>query len=176
MVTGGLHVGSCKYSGDNDSNAYCSDAMVSAMASRITGVLIVHYTFCSGTNQRSIKAPRHWTFWGHKGPVTRKMVPYDDVAMNWAFAVRLCASHSSFTVEKYLDSLWRPSSQIWNIVANEAWWHLSINDRIILIMVFRIVEGVSHLLFKLRSMNAFPSGTCVIKMVLLNLWIFHVEI
>ena len=44
--------------------------------------------------KENIKAPRHWPFlWGihrepvnspHKGPVTRKMFPFDDVIMIWA--------------------------------------------------------------------------------------------
>ena len=47
--------------------------------------------FIQGADQRKIKAPRHWPFCGeftgdsvnslHKGPVTRKMFPFDDVIM-----------------------------------------------------------------------------------------------
>ena len=65
---------------------------MSAMASQITGVSIVYSTICSGADKKNIKAPCHWPLWGrgihrwpvnspHKGPVTRKMFPFDDVIM-----------------------------------------------------------------------------------------------
>ena len=41
-----------------------SDVIMSAMASQITGVLIVYWTVCSGADQRNTKAPRHWSVWG----------------------------------------------------------------------------------------------------------------
>ena len=44
--------------------AHYSDVIMSAMTSQITGVVIVCLTVCSGTDQRNIKAPRHWLFWG----------------------------------------------------------------------------------------------------------------
>ena len=41
--------------------------------------------------EENIKAPRHWPLWGdssHKGPVTRKMFPYDDVIMiKWTYSL-----------------------------------------------------------------------------------------
>ena len=37
-----------------------SDAIMSAMASQITGVPIVYSTVCSGRDQRNNKAPCHW--------------------------------------------------------------------------------------------------------------------
>ena len=59
------------------------------MASQITSLTIVYSGGYSGADQR--KAPRHWPLWGgihrwpvnspHKGPVTRKMFPFDDVIM-----------------------------------------------------------------------------------------------
>ena len=53
----------------------------------------------SGANQRKHKAPRHWPLWGdstvdpwiplmdspYKGPVTRKMFPFDDFIMLFVF-------------------------------------------------------------------------------------------
>ena len=40
------------------------DAIVSAMASQITSVLIFHPTVYSQAVQRNIKHPRHWPMWG----------------------------------------------------------------------------------------------------------------
>ena len=68
-----------------------SDIMMSAMASQITWASIVCLTVCSGADQRKHQSSAslsfvrgiHW--WPvdspHKGPVTRKMFPFDDVIM-----------------------------------------------------------------------------------------------
>ena len=66
-----------------------------SMASKIANVSIV----CS-TVWENAKVPRHWPLWGestgdrhvdspHKGPVTCKMFPHDDVIMEIA-----CRKHS----------------------------------------------------------------------------------
>ena len=62
------------------------------MAHQITGVYIVYSTACSGADQRkyqnfaSLAFVRGLHRWpvnsSHKGPVTRKMFPFDDVIMN----------------------------------------------------------------------------------------------
>ena len=55
------------------------------MASQTNGVWIFNSTVCSGVDKKSTKAPRHCPLWEeftwpvHKGPVTRKMFPFDDV-------------------------------------------------------------------------------------------------
>ena len=59
------------------------------MATLITGVSIVHSTVCSGANQRKhqssaslafVRGIHRWPVnYPHKGPVTRKMFPFDDV-------------------------------------------------------------------------------------------------
>ena len=68
--------------------------LISMMASQITGFSIVCSTVCSGADQENIKAPHHWLcdrihMWPvdypHKGPVTQKMFPFDDVIMNRKF-------------------------------------------------------------------------------------------
>ena len=41
-----------------------SDIIMSAMASQMTGVLIVCSTVCSGADQKKYQAPRHWPLWG----------------------------------------------------------------------------------------------------------------
>ena len=64
---------------------------MSAIASQIIGVSIVCLTVCSGANQRKHQSSASLAFvrgihrWPvnspHKGPVTRKMFPFDDVIM-----------------------------------------------------------------------------------------------
>ena len=66
-----------------------NDVIMSSMASQITSLTIVYPMVYSGVDQRNIKAPRHWPLCGEftgdpqKGPVTRKMFPFDDVIMYW---------------------------------------------------------------------------------------------
>ena len=72
-------------------DSHYSDLIMSAMASQITGVLIVYKTYCSGTDQRKHQSSTSLVFmrgihrWPvnspHKGPVTRKMSPCDGVIM-----------------------------------------------------------------------------------------------
>ena len=62
-----------------------------AMATQATGVLIVYSTVCSGADQRKHQSSASLAFamgihqWPmnspHKGPVTRKILPFDDVDM-----------------------------------------------------------------------------------------------
>ena len=64
---------------------------MSATASQITGVTIVYSAVCSGVDQTKHQSPASLAFvrgihrWPvnspHKGPVTRKMFPFDDVIM-----------------------------------------------------------------------------------------------
>ena len=63
-------------------------SQMSVMASQITRVSIVYSTVCSGAHQRNQKSwplRREFPSWPvnspHKGPVTRKMFPFDDVIM-----------------------------------------------------------------------------------------------
>ena len=67
--------------------AHYSDVIMSAMASQITGVLIVCTTVCSGADQSSaslafVRGIHRWPVnSSHKGSVTRKMFLFDDVIM-----------------------------------------------------------------------------------------------
>ena len=79
------------------------DVIVGAMASQITSLTIVYSTVYSGTDQRNIKAPRHWPlcreftddWWiPHKWPVTRKMFAFDDVIMTVYDMVNLLIGHT----------------------------------------------------------------------------------
>ena len=66
-----------------------SDVIMSAMESKITGVSIVCSIVCSGVDQRKhqnsaslafVMGMHRWPLVSpHKGPVTRKMFPHDDV-------------------------------------------------------------------------------------------------
>ena len=65
---------------------------MTTMASQITSISIVYLTVCSGPDQRKDQSSASLAFvrgihrWpvnsSHKRPVTRKMVPFDDVIMN----------------------------------------------------------------------------------------------
>ena len=78
---------------------------MSAMASQITGVPIVCSTVSSGADQRKHQSSASLAFlrgihrWSvnsaHKGPVTRKMFPFDDVIMNYS-KVEPWDSHLTF--------------------------------------------------------------------------------
>ena len=79
------------------------DVIMSAMSSRITSLKIVYSTVYSGADQRNHQSSASLAFvWGihrwpvnspHKGPVTRKMFPFDDVIMpmyyvyNWKYVI-----------------------------------------------------------------------------------------
>ena len=70
----------------NGRNMYThySDVIMSVIGPQITGVSIVYSTSVQAQLEENIKALRHWPLWGefpHKGPVTRKMFPFDDVIM-----------------------------------------------------------------------------------------------
>ena len=66
---------------------------MSSMASQITGASIVYLTVSSGADQRKHQSSASLAFvrgihrWPvnspHKGSVTRKMFPFDDVIMDW---------------------------------------------------------------------------------------------
>ena len=68
-----------------------SDVIMGGMASQITSLTIVYSTVYSSTDQRKHQSSASLAFVGgihqwpvkspHKGPVTRKMLPFDDVIM-----------------------------------------------------------------------------------------------
>ena len=72
-------------------HSHYNDAIMSAMASQITSLTIVDSTVYSGADQRKHQSSASLAFvrgiywWPgnspHKGPVTRKMFPLDDVIM-----------------------------------------------------------------------------------------------
>ena len=74
-------------------NVHYSDVIMSAMASQMTGVLIVCLNVCSVADQRKhqssmlvafVRGIHRWLVNSpHKGPVARKMFSFDDVIMKW---------------------------------------------------------------------------------------------
>ena len=82
-----------KWNSNHAGNVHYSDVIMSAMASQITGVMIVCLNVCSVADQRKHQSSMSLAFvrgihrWQvnspHKGPVTRKMFPFDDVIMEW---------------------------------------------------------------------------------------------
>ena len=71
--------------------SHYSDVIMGAITSQITSLAIVYSAFYSGADQRKQQSSASLAFvWGihrwpvnstHKGPVTRKMFPFDDVIM-----------------------------------------------------------------------------------------------
>ena len=69
-----------------------NDVIMSAITSQITSLTIVYSTICSGADQRKHQSSASLAFVQgihrgpvnspHKGPVTRKMFPFDDVIMH----------------------------------------------------------------------------------------------
>ena len=81
------------------------DAIMSTMAYQVTGVSIVCSTVYSGADQRKhqssaslafVRVIRRWPVNSSysKGPVTRKMLPFDDVIMNGALLCLAVVSSS----------------------------------------------------------------------------------
>ena len=68
-----------------------NDVIMTTMASQITSLTVVYSIVCSGADQRKYQSSASLAFvrgihWRpvnstHKGPVTRKMFPFDDVIM-----------------------------------------------------------------------------------------------
>ena len=75
------------------SEMHCSDVIMRATVSQITGVSIVYSAICSGPDQRKHQSSvsltsvrgihRQSMNYPHKGPVTRKMFSFDDVIMKF---------------------------------------------------------------------------------------------
>ena len=83
-----------------------SDLIMSAMSSQITGVSSVCLTICSGADHRKyqsiallvfVRGIHRWPVDSpHKGPVTRKMFPFDDVIMWNVVDGSVCQWFSAF--------------------------------------------------------------------------------
>ena len=87
-----------------------SDVMMSAMASQIISLTIVYSTVCSGGDQMktsklrvaglSVRSIHRWPVNSpQKGPVTRKMFPFDDVIMVVCYRWNLLTSFRITSLE-----------------------------------------------------------------------------
>ena len=105
----------------------CSDVIIGTVTSQISGVSIACSTVCSGVGQRKHQSSASRTFvrgvlWSpvdvpHKGPVTRKMLPFNDVtklSRCWLLLTKL--SEKQLTCRKHHRwegsvgfRFWRPS-------------------------------------------------------------------
>ena len=85
-----------------------SDVIMSMMASQITSLMIVNSTVYSGADQRKHQSSTSLAFvwrihqWPvnspHKGPVTQKMFPFDDVIMTFAWLVFSAVPCNNYTI------------------------------------------------------------------------------
>ena len=74
-------------------NVHCSDVIMGGMASQITSLTVVYSTVYSGADQRWYQSSASLAFvrgihrWPlnspNKGPMTRRMFPFDDIIMFW---------------------------------------------------------------------------------------------
>ena len=99
-----------------------NDVIMSAMASQITDVSIVYLTVCLGADQRKHQSSASLVFVGgihrspvnstHKGTVTQKMFPFDDVIMHnkhskallWYYPI--CVKMWSVAPSEHLGTQW----------------------------------------------------------------------
>ena len=91
---------------------------MTTMASQITSLTVVYSTVYSDADQRKHQSSASLAFvWGnspHKGPVTRKMFPFDDVIMIW---------YVNDTKQKYsLDYYHEAMSVHQNFIHQSNWW------------------------------------------------------
>ena len=98
-------------------NVHYSDVIMSVMAFQITCVSTVCLTFCSGADQRKQQSSMslasvggiHWWLVNspHKGPVTWKMFPFDDVIMEWKSSEEMGPRTLKQPNLRKVDLLWK---------------------------------------------------------------------
>ena len=101
-----LYYGAIIVVGHEKTWVHYSDVMMSPTASQITSLAIVYSSVYSGADQRKHQSSASLAFvrgihrWPvnslHKGPVTRKIFPFDDVIIRWDYSIRLCDDLSYF--------------------------------------------------------------------------------
>ena len=109
-----------KITGYVTTKKHCCDVKMSVMASQLTGVLIVCSTVCSGPDHRKHQSSTSRAFdraihrWlvnsPHKGSVTRKIFPFDDVIVYKQKAKHLHSSWHVLWIKNELDGLARDCS------------------------------------------------------------------
>ena len=111
---------------------------MSAMASEIIGITIVYSTVCSGAYQRKHQSSGSLAFvrglyrWpvnsSHKGPVKRKMFPFDDVIISWCllYGQGLTKHHSCRDIEKLICMTWLHTHAVASMMVQ--WWRHQMDD------------------------------------------------
>ena len=130
---------------------YC-DVIMNTIASQITSLTIVYLTVNSGTDQTKHQSSASLAFVRgihrrpvnspHKGPVTRKMFPFDDVIMIACISVKIVESFQWKFIFKF-DSVWRLRIDTINIQLGYL-FHYSIMMYIILTQVIYYVTLFCH--------------------------------
>ena len=105
-----------------------TDVIMGAMESQITGVSIVHSTVSSGADQGKHKSSTSLAFvwrshrWPvhspHKGPVTWKIFPFDDVIMRYLatvimYAWRMRMSLRWLSIFDFIEIIQKCSDKTW---------------------------------------------------------------
>ena len=171
----------CASSHDNFHKHY-SDTIMNMMTSQITGVSSVSLTFCSGIDQRkhpcfpSLAFVREIHWWPvnshHKGPVTQKMFPFDDIIMNlnvfsiqyhgywWSGAAKSQGISSSYVSDLFADIIWLTCGTGW------LWINMVLTTRsseflfqILLILLLDLFS--MHYYFTTDIYCQFRNGICI---------------
>ena len=100
---------------DNSRQGHYCDVIMNTIASQITSLTIVYLTVNSGTDHRKHQSSASLAFVRgihrrpvnspHKGPVTRKMFPFDDVIMGTSWSNRGSSTRNSFPFEHHIGLL-----------------------------------------------------------------------
>ena len=133
---------------------------MSAMPSQITGVLIVYPTVCSGADQREHESSASLAFtrgihrWPvnspHKGPVTQKLFPSDDIIMNLDLVTTLIIV---IYLQSAIQHQWKhPCEQSRTQIETRAKWSPSAGD------FFQIHFYERMCLSNQISLNCFSKG------------------
>ena len=97
--------------GDEDLDQHYNDVIMIMIASQITSLTIVYLTVYSGAHQRKHQSSASMAFVRgihrgpvnspHKGPVTRKMFPFNDVIMTLAQVMACCLTAKEISIGGY---------------------------------------------------------------------------
>ena len=113
-----------------------SDVIMGTMVSQITSLVIVHSTVYSGADQRKHQSSASLAFvrgihrWPvnstHKGPVTRKMFPFDDVIMIFKLIFFNANLVSNYTINNNKPELDQATSQYLNQLWSSLLTHICV--------------------------------------------------
>ena len=152
---------------------HCGDVIMGAMASQITGVPVVCLTACSGIDQRKHQSSASLAFvrwihrWPvdspHKGPVTRKMFPFDGVIILWIVVTHPYPNHNCGLAKSPLNSRhgWVLSFMFWygcnNISIPYIKYTCTVLKSISLLKIkFAWMRNISHISYTFRILYPMP--------------------